>query len=173
MLFRSDKLVPIEDDQKPKDPVSENMSLLTGKPVKAFLYQDHDAHIATHGSLIQDPMVMQMVGQSPMGQQIQAATMAHMVEHMAFKYRQMVEQQLGVTLNAPDEEMDESTEIEVSRLVAQASQQLLQSNQQQAQAQQNQQMAQNPMLQMQQAELQLRQQELQRKEADKIGRAHV
>jgi hypothetical protein len=165
-IKNADKLVPIEDDQKPKDPVSENMSLLTGKPVKAFLYQDHDAHIATHMSLIQDPMVMQMVGQSPMGQQIQAATMAHMVEHMAFKYRQMVEQQLGVTLNAPDEDMDEGTEIEVSRLVAQASQQLLQSNQQQAQAQQNQQMAQNPMLQMQQAELQLRQQELQRKEAD-------
>lgn len=165
-IKNADRLVPIEDDQKPRDPVSENMSFLTGKPVRAFIYQDHDAHIATHMSLMQDPMIMQMIGQSPMAQQMQGSIMSHIAEHMSFKYRQMIEQQLGVQLNAPDAEMDEETEVAVSRLVAQAAQQLLQGNQQQAQQAQAQQMAQDPVLQMQQAELQLKAQELQRKEAD-------
>lgn len=162
----AEKLVPIEDDQKPRDPVSENMSFLTGKPTKAFIYQDHQAHIATHMSLLQDPMIMQMVGQSPMAQQMQGAIMAHIAEHMAFRYRAQIEEQLGVQMTAPDVELPEETEVQLSRLVAKAAQQLLQTNQAQAQQQQAQQAAQNPMLQMQQAELQLRAQELQRKEAD-------
>ena len=162
----ADKLVPIEDDQKPRDPVSENMSFLTGKPTKAFIYQDHQAHIATHMSLLQDPMIMQMVGQSPMAQQMQGAIMSHIAEHMAFRYRAQIEEQLGVEMTAPDVELPEETEVQLSRLVAKAAQQLLQTNQAQAQQQQAQQAAQNPMLQMQQAELQLRAQELQRKEAD-------
>lgn len=162
----ADKLVPIEDDQKPRDPVSENMSFLTGKPTKAFIYQDHKAHIATHMALMQDPMIMQMIGQSPMGQQMGAAVMAHVAEHMAFAYRGQIEEQLGVPMTAPDAELDEQTEVQLSRVVAQAAQQLLQSNVQKAQQAQAQQMAQDPMLQMQQAELQLRMQELQRKEQD-------
>lgn len=165
-IKNADKLVPTEDDQKPRDPVSENMSFLTGKPTKAFIYQDHQAHIATHMALLQDPMVAQMIGQSPMAQQMGAAIMAHVAEHMAFAYRQQVEEQLGVPLTEPDAELDEQTEVQLSRLVAQASQQLLQSNMGKAQQAQAQQMAQNPQLQMAQQELQLKAQELQRKEAD-------
>ncbi len=161
-----DKLVPTEDDQKPRDPISENMSFLTGKPTKAFIYQDHRAHISTHMALLQDPMIAQMIGQSPMGQQMSAAIMAHIAEHLAFEYRRQVEEQMGVPMTAPDAELDETTEIQLSRLVSQAAQQLLQSNQQKAQQAQAQQMAQNPQLQMAQAELQLRAQELARKEQD-------
>ena len=165
-IKNAEKLVPVEDDQKPRDPVSENMSFLTGKPTKAFIYQDHQAHIATHMALLQDPMVAQMIGQSPMAQQMGAAIMAHVAEHMAFAYRQQVEEQLGVPLTPPDAELDENTEVQISRLVAQASQQLLQSNMNKVQQAQAQQAAQNPQLQMAQAELQLRAQELQRKEQD-------
>jgi hypothetical protein len=165
-IKNAEKLVPVEEDQKPRDPVSENMSFLTGKPTKAFIYQDHQAHIATHMALLQDPMVAQMIGQSPMAQQMGAAIMAHISEHMAFAYRQQVEEQLGVTLTAPDAELDEDTEVQLSRLVAQAAQQLLQSNVQKAQQAQAQQMAQNPQLQMAQQELALKAEELKRKEAD-------
>ena len=162
----AEKLVPIDDDQKPRDPVSENMSFLTGKPTKAFIYQDHKAHIATHMSLIQDPTVMATFGQTPMAQQIQGAIISHVAEHTAFLYRQQIEEQLGVEMTAPDAELDEQTEVQLSRLVAQASQQLLQSNMQKAQQKQAEEMAQNPQLQMMQAELQLKAQELQRKETD-------
>jgi hypothetical protein len=167
-IKNAEKLVPVEDDQKPRDPVSENMSFLTGKPTKAFIYQDHQAHIATHMSLMQDPMIMQMIGQSPMAQQMQGAVMSHIAEHMAFAYRQQIEEQLGVPMTAPDQELDEQTEVQLSRLVAQAAQQLLQGNVQKAQQAQAQQMAQNPELQMKQAEIQLKAQELQRKEADSM-----
>jgi hypothetical protein len=165
-IKNAEKLVPVEDDQKPRDPVSENMSFLTGKPTKAFIYQDHQAHITTHMSLTQDPMIMQMMGQSPMAQQMQGAVMAHIAEHMAFAYRQQIEQQLGVPMTVPDQELDEQTEVQLSRLVAQAAQQLLQSNMGKAQQQQAQQMAQNPQMQMAQMELQLKAEELKRKEAD-------
>jgi hypothetical protein len=165
-IKNAEKLVPVEEDQKPRDPISENMSFLTGKPTKAFIYQDHQAHIATHMALMQDPMVAQMIGQSPMAQQMGAAIMAHVAEHMAFAYRQQVEEQLGVPLTPPDAELDEQAEVQISRLVAQAAQQLLQTNMGKAQQAQAQQQAQNPQLQMAQAELQLRAQELQRKEQD-------
>jgi hypothetical protein len=162
-IKNAEKLVPVEDDQKPRDPVSENMSFLTGKPTKAFIYQDHQAHITTHMSMMQDPMIMQMMGQNPMAQQMMGAVMAHIAEHMAFAYRQQIEQQLGVPMTAPDQELDEQTEVQLSRLVAQAAQQLLQSNMGKAQQQQAQQQAQDPALQMAQAELQLKQAEMQRK----------
>ena len=165
-IKNAEKLVPVEDDQKPRDPVSENMSFLTGKPTKAFIYQDHEAHIATHMAMMQDPMVMGMIGQSPMAQQVMGAIMAHNAEHLAFLYRQKVEEQLGVQMTAPDAELDEQTEVTLSRLVAQAATQLMQVNQANAQQQQAQQMAQNPQLQMAQAELQLKAEELKRKEAD-------
>jgi len=160
----ADKLVPIEDDMTPRDPISENMAFLNGKPTKAFIYQDHDAHIAVHVSLMQDPMMAQQIGQSPMGQQMSAAIMAHVAEHLAFNYRKKVEEQLGVPLPPPDQEMPEDVEVELSRLVAQASTQLLQLNMSKAQQQQAQQAQQDPMVQMQQAELQIKAQEAKTKE---------
>jgi len=165
-IKNADKLVPLPDDQKPKDPVSENMAFLTGKPTKAFIYQDHGAHIATHMSLLQDPTIMGMLGQSPMAAQMQGAIMAHVAEHMAFNYRSQIEQQLGVPMTAPDAEIPEQVEVQISRLVAQAAQQLLQVNQSQAEQQMAQQQMQNPAVQMQQAELQLRAEELKRKEVE-------
>ena len=163
-IKNAEKLVPVEDDQTPKDPISENMAFLVGKPTKAFIYQDHDAHIATHMAMLQDPSVMAMIGQSPMAQQMQGAIQAHIAQHLAFAYRANVEKQLGVEMPAPDSELTPDEEVQLSRLVAQASQQLSQANQQQAQQQQAQQMAQDPMLQIQQAELQIQQQDLQRKQ---------
>jgi hypothetical protein len=165
-IKNAEELVPGDDDQKPRDPISENMSFLTGKPVKAFIYQDHDAHIATHMAMIQDPSVMQIMGQNPMAQQMQGAIMAHVAEHLAFAYRAKVEEQLGVPLPAPDTELPEQVEAELSRVIAQASQQLKNTNQQQAQAQQAQQQAQDPMLQLQQATLQVQAQDVQRKTVD-------
>ena len=163
-IKNAEKLVPVEDDQTPKDPISENMAFLVGKPTKAFIYQDHDAHIATHMAMMQDPSVMAMIGQSPMAQQMQGAIQSHIAQHLAFAYRANVEKQLGVEMPAPDSELTPDEEVQLSRLVAQASQQLSQANQQQAQQQQAQQMAQDPMLQIQQAELQIQQQDLQRKQ---------
>ena len=159
----ADKLVPTKDDQKPRDPISENMAFLKGEPTKAFIYQDHDAHIAAHVSFMQDPMIAQMMGQNPMAQQMMAAIQAHIAEHLAYLYRKKVEEQMGVPLPKPDEELPEDVEVELSRLVAQASTQLMQKNIAQAKQQQAQQQAQDPLIQMQQAELQIKQAEVQRK----------
>jgi hypothetical protein len=157
------KLVPLPDDEKPKDPVSENMNVIKGKPLKAFIYQDQDAHIATHMAFMQDPLTAQMIGQNPMAQQMMAALQAHIAEHFGFKYRQMIEQKLGAPLPEPDEEMPEDYEVAISRLVAQAAQQVTTQNQAQAAQQQAQQQAQDPIIQMQMQELQLKAQEQQRK----------
>jgi hypothetical protein len=164
-IKNANKLVPLKDgdDMKPRDPVSENMDVLNGKPVKAFIYQDHEAHIAVHTSAMQDPKIMQLMGQNPNAQTMQAAMQAHISEHLAFEYRKQVEMQAGVPLPPPNAEMDEDTEVAISRLAAAAAQQLLQKNQAEAQQQQNQQMAQDPIIQMQQQELQIKQQELQLK----------
>jgi len=155
------KLIPTADDQKPKDPVSENMAILNGKPVKAFIYQDHEAHIKVHMAAIQDPKIAQLIGQNPMAQQLQAAAMAHINEHVAFAYRQQIEKQLGASLPAPDDELPETVEVELSKLTAQAAEQLLQLNQKEAAQQQAQQQAQDPLIQMQQQELAIKQQEVQ------------
>ena len=159
----ADKLVPIDDDMTPRDPISENMAFLNGKPTKAFIYQDHDAHIAVHTSMLQDPMVMGQMGQNPMAQQMQAAIMAHVAEHIAFQYRTKIEQRLGATLPMPDTEMPEDIEVQLSKLVAQAAKQLLDINKNQAAQQQAQQQMQDPVVQMQQAELQIKQQDAQTK----------
>jgi len=165
-IKNAEKLVPVEDDQTPKDPISENMAFLVGKPTKAFIYQDHDAHIATHMAMMQDPSVMAMVGQSPMAQQMQGAIMAHISQHLAFSYRANVEKQLGVPMPAPDAELTEDQEVQLSRLVAQAAQQLKGVNQQQAQQAQQGQAAQDPMLQLKQAEVQLKAKDSERKDVD-------
>jgi hypothetical protein len=161
----ADKLVPTEDDQKPTDPISENMDIINGKPVKAFIYQDHDAHIATHTAFMKDPMIAQQMGQNPKAQMLFAAAQAHIAEHLGFAYRRQIEERLGVSLPEPGKEMPPEVEVQLSRLVAQASQQLLAIHQGQAAQQQAQQAAQDPLVQLQQAELQVRQSEVQRKAA--------
>jgi len=157
----ADKLVPVDDDQKPRDPISENMAFLNGEPTKAFIYQDHDAHIAVHATFMQDPMIAQQMGQNPMAQQMMGAIQAHIAEHLAFLYRKKIEEQLGVALPAPNEELPEETEVQLSQLVAQASAQLLQQNMSIAQQQKAQQLQQDPLIQMQQAELQIKAQDAQ------------
>ena len=159
----ANKLVPIEDDQKPVDPVQENMNLINGKPVKAFIEQDHEAHIAVHMAAMQDPKMAQLIGQNPMAQQIQAAAMAHINEHMAFEYRKQIELQLGASLPTEEENenMDPAIAAKVAQMAAVAAQRLLQQNQAQAAQQQAQQQAQDPLVQMQQQELAIKQQDSQ------------
>jgi len=159
----ADKLVPTQDDLKPTDPVSENMDALNGKPLKAFIHQDHDAHITTHQAFMQDPMVAQMIGQNPQGQAIMAALQAHLAQHLGFNYRKQMEEKLGAPLPAPNEELPESIEISLAQLMAQAGTQLTQNHQQQQAQTEAQQQAQDPIVQMQQAELQIKQQDMQRK----------
>jgi hypothetical protein len=158
-IKNADKLVPIDDDMKPRDPVSENMAVLSGKPVKAFLYQDHDAHIAVHTSMMQDPKVMGQIGQNPQAQAMQAALMAHVAEHVAFQYRSQLQDRLGATLPEPNAEIPKELEVQLSRVVAQAAAQLLQIHQGEAAQAKAQQQAQDPIVQMQQAELQIKKQE--------------
>ena len=155
----AEKLVPVEDDMKPRDPVSENMAFLNGKPTKAFIYQDHDAHIAVHMALMQDPLMAEQIGQNPQAQKMMAEIQAHIAEHLAFAYRKKVEEQLGVPMPKPDEDLPEDVEVQLSRLVAQAAQQVLAQSKGQAAQQQAQQQAQDPLIQMQQAELQIKQEE--------------
>ena len=162
-IKNAQKLVPLQDDQKPKDPITENMDSLAGKPLKAFIYQDQDAHITAHMAFLNDPLTAQMIGQNPMANQITAALQAHIAEHYGFKYRLMVEQQLGAPLPKPDEELPEEYEVQISRLVAQASQQVLLQNQQQAAQQKAMEQAQDPIIQMQMQELAIKGQEVQRK----------
>lgn len=153
------KLVPMEDDFKPRDPVSENMDMINGKPVKAFIYQDHEAHITVHMAAAQDPKIAQLIGQSPNARTIQAALAAHIQEHLAFEYRKQIEEAAGVPYPAPDSEMSEDTEVQISRLAAAAAQQVLQKNKASVAQEQAMQAAQDPIVQMQQAELQIKQQE--------------
>ena len=162
----AEKLVPLPDDQKPKDPVSENMAALRLEPLKAFFYQDHESHIKVHMMAMQDPIVMQLIGQNPKAPQIQAAMMAHVAEHVGFAYRQKIEQQMGMPLPPEDEKLPPEMEIQLSGMMAQAASQVLQQNQAQAAQQQAQQQQQDPLIQMQQQELQIKQQELQIKQQD-------
>ena len=163
-IKNAEKLVPIEDDMKPKDPVSENQAVLQGKPVKAFLYQDHKAHIAVHTAPMQDPTIMQLIGQNPKAPMIQAAMMAHIAEHVGFAYRQQIEQQMGMPLPPEDEKLPPEVEVALSAMMAQAAVQVSQQNQAQAAQQQAQQQAQDPVVQMQMQELQIKQGELALKE---------
>jgi hypothetical protein len=164
-IKNAEKLVPLKDgdDMKPRDPISENMDVINGKPVKAFIYQDHEAHISVHSTMMQDPQVAQMIGQNPQGQAVMAAMQAHMQEHLAFQYRKEIEEQAGVPMPPPNAEMSEDTELQISRLAAAAAQQLSQKKQAEAQQQQNQQMAQDPIVQMQQQELEIKKGELELK----------
>jgi len=163
----AEKIVPTQEDMKPVDPVSENMDILTGKPVKAFLYQDHEAHIAVHMAMMQDPKIQALVGQNPQAQATQAAAMAHLMEHVAFQYRKDLEVQLGATLPPKPEDgeghLDPDTEVRLSALASEAAKRLLQKDQAEAAQQQAQQAAQDPMLQLQQMDIQVKQMEVERK----------
>jgi hypothetical protein len=165
-----DKIVPLQEDRRPRDPVTENMDAMTGKPLKAFIYQDHEAHIAVHMALGQDPKMAQQIGQNPMAQQITAALQAHIMEHVAFQYRREIEKQLGASLppipQDDNEEYDLPPEIEVqlSQISAAAAARLLQKDQAEMQAQQMMQQMQDPLVQMQQMDLQIKQMEAQTKQ---------
>jgi hypothetical protein len=163
-IKNADKLVPLPEDQKPRDPVAENMCVLKGEPLKAFFYQDHDAHIAVHMSMLQDPMIAQVIGQNPRAPQIQAALTAHISEHVGYAYRQKIEQQLGMPLPPEDEKLPPEIETALSGMMAQAAQQVLMQNQAQAAQMQAQQQAQDPVIQLQQQELQLKAKEVAIKE---------
>ena len=169
-IKNAQQLVKLPEDQKPEDPITENTNVLMMKPVKAFYYQDHQAHITTHMSAMQDPKIMQLVGQNPQAQAMQAAMMAHINEHVAYEYRKQMEMRMGIELPFhPDEDdseekvMPQELEVRVSQMAAQAAQQMLQQNQQQAQAQQNAQAQQDPIIQLQQQEMQIKQGELELK----------
>ena len=159
----ADKLVPTDDDMHPLDPVSENMDALVGNPIKAFMYQDHQAHIATHQAFMQDPMIAQTIGQNPLANQIMGELQSHIAEHTAFMYRRQIEETLGAPLPPPNEEMPRELETQIAQLQSKAAIQLTQQHQQQQAQQEAQQKAQDPIIQMQQAELQIKQAEQQRK----------
>ena len=154
----ADKIVPLDEDIKPTNPVSENMNIINNKPVKAFMYQDHEAHIQAHMAFMEDPKIMEIAGKSPMAKAMAAAMAAHVQEHLAFAYRQQVEDELGVELPANNEDLPESVELKLSRLVAPAAEQLKGKNQQEAQQKKAQEQAQDPVVQMAQRELQIKEQ---------------
>jgi hypothetical protein len=167
-----DKILPLTDDFKPKDPVTENMDIMTGKPAKAFSYQDHEAHIRVHMSAMQDPKMQQIIGQNPQASTIQAALMAHVSEHVAFQYRVEIEKMMGVPLPPMEEELPEDVEVELSRAVAMAAEKLLQKDQAEAQMMQNQALQQDPVVQMQQKEVAIKEAEVLRKaQKDQIDAA--
>ena len=157
----ADKLVPTKDDAKPTDPISENMNVLTSAPIKAFLNQDHEAHIATHQAFLKDPMVMGALGKTPAAQQMMQAMQAHIAEHVGFRYRAQLEQKLGVPLPMPNEKLAPEIEVELSRLAMEAGQQQSQANQQKQAQQQAQAKAQDPIMQLRQKEVQIKEQEVQ------------
>jgi hypothetical protein len=166
-IKNAQKLIKLDGDKKPEDPVTENQNVITMKPIKAFYYQDHQAHIQVHMSAMQDPKIMQLVGQSPMAQQIQAAMQAHIAEHLGFEYKKQMEQMMGIELprgdDGDEEEIPREMEVRISQMAAQAGQQISQKNQAEAQQQQAQQQAQDPLIQLQQQELQIKQADLERK----------
>jgi len=170
-IKNAEKLVPMDEDQKPTDPVTENQNVLMGKPVKAFMYQDHQAHITVHMSAMQDPKIQALLQNNPTAPQLMQAMLAHINEHLGFEYRKQIEQQMGMALPPQKDEageeinMDPRVEAQLAPMLAQAAQQLLQKNQQEVQQQKAQQQAQDPLVQMQMQELQIKAQEQQRKAA--------
>jgi hypothetical protein len=166
----ADKIVPMPDDQKPRDPVTENMDAMMGKPLKAFIYQDHEAHIQVHMALGQDPKIAAVIGQNPMAQQITASLQAHIMEHIAYQYRRDIEKQLGVALPPLPQDDNEQydlqpeLEVQIAQVSALAAARLLQKDQAEAQAQQMAQQAQDPLMQLQQMDLQIKQMQAQTKQ---------
>jgi hypothetical protein len=152
----AENIIPTDKDIKPTDPVSENMNIINGEPVKAFIYQDHEAHIQTHMSAMEDPKLLKILAMAPDAQVKQAQMMAHISEHVAFSYRQQIERELGVELPPPDEPLPEDIELRLSKLVAPAAAQLTGKDKREMEAQRIQEQMQDPLIQLQQAELQLK-----------------
>jgi len=169
----ADKIVPTENDLKPTDPVTENMNIITGEPVKAFIYQDHEAHIQVHMAAMKDPQIVQMVGRAPNKQAIESAMAAHVAEHVAFAYRAKIEKELGVELPGPDEKLPEDIELRISRLAAPAAEQVTGKAQMMAQAEQNAKQSQDPIVQMQQRELALKEQQAMAKAQTDMAKVQV
>jgi hypothetical protein len=167
-----DEVIPLKDTM-PTDPVSENMNVLNQKPVKAFIYQDHEAHIQTHMAFIQDPKIQQLASQSPNAQLLSAAMQAHIAEHVAFQYRREIEEQLGVPLPPPEEPLPEDVEFRLSQLVGPAAAQLLGKDQAEAQAQKNAQESQDPILQLEIQKLELKKQEMQDKNQREMAKINA
>jgi hypothetical protein len=169
----ADKIVPTDEDQQPTDPVTENMNVINNKPVKAFAYQDHEAHIQTHQSAMQDPKIMDLVAQSPMADAIGASMAAHIQEHLAFQYRMEIEKELGFELPGPTEPLPEDIEFRISRLAGLAAAQLSGKNQQEQQQAAQQEQMNDPILQMQQKELEIKEMEAQRRMQSEMGRLQL
>ena len=169
----ADKIVPTEDDLKPTDPVTENMNILNGEPVKAFIYQDHEAHIQVHMAAMQDPEIQKLVTKAPNAKAMQAAMSAHVAEHVAFAYRAKIERELGVELPGPDEKLPEDIELRISRLVAPAADQVTGKAKMMAQAEQNAKQQQDPIVQMQQRELAIKEQEAMAKAQTEMAKIQV
>jgi hypothetical protein len=165
-IKHAEKLIPLEEDQKPVDPVTENMNVLVGKPLKAFAYQDHEAHIQVHQAAMQDPLIQQMIGQNPQAQQIMGSMQAHLAEHIGFAYRNKIELSLGVTLPDQEDDLPEDVEKQLSRLMAEAAPKVANESKAMIAQQQAQQNAQDPVLQIQMQEMQIKQQELQIKQQE-------
>ncbi len=169
----ADKIVPTEDDIKPTDPITENMKIITGEPVKAFIYQDHEAHIKVHMAAMQNPEIMKMVAQAPNKKAIEAAFAAHIAEHVAFLYRAKIEKELGIELPGPDEKLPEDIELRISRLAVPAAEQLTGKAQMMAQAEQNAKQQQDPIVQMQQRELAIKEQQAAAKAQTDMAKVQV
>jgi len=169
----ADKIVPTEDDIKPTDPVTENMNILNGDPVKAFIYQDHEAHIQVHMAATENPEMQKLIDKAPNAKAMQAAMSAHIAEHVAFAYRAKIEQQLGVALPGPDEKLPEDIELRISRLVAPAADQITGKAKMMAQAEQNAKQMQDPIVQMQQKELAIKEQEAMAKAQTEMAKIQV
>ena len=169
----ADKIVPTEDDIKPTDPVTENMNILNGDPVKAFIYQDHEAHIQVHMAATENPEMQKLIAKAPNAKAMQAAMSAHIAEHVAFAYRAKIEQQLGVALPGPDEKLPEDIELRISRLVAPAADQITGKAKMMAQAEQNAKQQQDPIVQMQQKELAIKEQEAMAKAQTEMAKIQV
>jgi hypothetical protein len=169
----ADKIVPTENDIKPTDPVTENMDIITGEPVKAFIYQDHEAHIQVHMAFMQNPEILEMASKAPNAKAVNAAMSAHIAEHVAFAYRAKIEQQLGVELPGPDEKLPEDIELRISRLVAPAADQVTGKAKMMAQAEQNAKQQQDPIVQMQQKELAIKEQQAMAKAQTEMAKIQV
>jgi hypothetical protein len=172
-IKNASKLVPLEEDEKPRDPVTENLNAMKEKPLKAFMSQDHDSHITVHQSFLKDPNITQTMAENPKGPQMVAALQAHIAEHLGFHYRQEIEKQMGVTLPNPEDSLPAEMEAELSMLIAQASKQLLAENQAEAAQQKSEELAQDPLIQMQQKELEIKEKDVAIKEQKAMASAQT
>ena len=169
-IKEADKVVPAEDDIPVRDPVSENMDIITGSPVKSYIWQDHEAHIATHMAAAEDPSILQLMEKDPNAQAKQSALMAHVSEHAAFQYRVQIQEQMGVDMPPPDEELTDDVEVSLSRIVSQAADRLLAERKGEAAQKEKEEQAEDPVLQMRREEIEIKKMEVQAKVSDQQAR---